>query len=280
MLSKILIVCLLVIFTCTAYAQKKPFSAKAVEEKLAKITDSLYCSMFETTNEEYKLFMSDIAENHPDIYTKCLVDSAQWNTVMSYGEPMIIHYHSHPGFGKHPLVNISFDAALEYCKWLTVKYNESSKKKFKKVEFVLPSEREWVFAAQGGKANYRYPLGNNSLRRKTGEYLYNFKRFSETFVVSDSLGNPVFNEVEAGQYYSSLYRDMVFYTANVRSFWPNSFNLFNMSGNVAEMINVNGQAMGGSWNSFGGEITTTSKKKYDEPSPEVGFRIFMKIIER
>lgn len=53
-----------------------------------------------------------------------------------------------------------------------------------------------------------------------------------------------------------------------------------MAGNAAEMISDRNVAMGGSWNSYGGEVTTTSMKQYDGPSSELGFRVFMKVMEK
>ncbi len=45
-----------------------------------------------------------------------------------------------------------------------------------------------------------------------------------------------------------------------------------MCGNVAEMIDSNGIAMGGSWNSTGYDVQVTSEFIYDAPNPFVGFR--------
>jgi formylglycine-generating enzyme required for sulfatase activity len=275
--------CLLAVFTFTLNAQKKAFSIKTIEEKMVKINDSLYCSRYETSNEEYKYFLNDLGTKDSAAYIKCLVDSTKWRTmkVFSYGEPMSSNYFRHPAFGLYPLVNITYDAAVEYCKWLTIVYNNTPKRKFKEVVYGLPSKEEWVFAAQGGRSGRRYPSGDYALVRKTGEYLYNFRRIDDRFITQDSLGKPVLDQTERNYWFASTgLRDMAFYTADVRSFWPNEFDLYNMSGNVAEMINIKGQAMGGGWNSYGGEITTTSVKIYNEPSPEIGFRVFMRIIER
>ena len=51
--------------------------------------------------------------------------------------------------------------------------------------------------------------------------------------------------------------DHYFLTAPVTSYSPNEFNLYNMSGNVAELT-ADGVAMGGHWNSTGYDIRITS----------------------
>jgi hypothetical protein len=51
-----------------------------------------------------------------------------------------------------------------------------------------------------------------------------------------------------------------------------------MSGNVAEMLNEKGIAKGGSYNSPGYDVRIESKMNYNDASPEVGFRVFMEVI--
>ena len=86
----------------------------------------------------------------------------------------------------------------------------------------------------------------------------------------------LFNDIHAAEFPP----EKTFYTMPVKSFEPNGIGLYNVCGNVAEMTVSAGYAMGGSWNSYGGEIYPTSIKQYTYPSAEVGFRVFMKIVEQ
>ena len=59
----------------------------------------------------------------------------------------------------------------------------------------------------------------------------------------------------------------------VYSHHPSNLGLFNMCGNVAEMVYENGIAYGGSFLDPGYDIRIDSEKLYDAPSPLIGFRV-------
>lgn len=99
------------------------------------------------------------------------------------------------GMGKHPVVQVSLFDAKAYCKW-----------KGKK----LPTEAQWEYAARGGLQNKTYPWGNEPINHEKANYWQ---------------GNfPLKNENKDG--YVN--------TAPVRSFPPNMYGLYDMSGNVWE----------------------------------------------
>ena len=272
----------IVIFLSFKITGQQIIAAKEIQQNMTMVNDSLYVGKYEISNFDYRKFLNYTQKYHPDLSNKYAIDSLKWLQVMSYCEPLeplSKYYHRHPTFNNYPVVNIPYEGATAYCDWLAEQYNNDSRRKFKKVKFTLPTEREWVIAAQGGKKEIIYPWGGNYLRNKQGMFMCNFKHVGDGFVVSDSLGNPVFDYKELEKNKSEL-GERAFYTASVDSFWPNSIGLYNMSGNVAEMTIQKGLTKGGSWNSYGGEITIQYKKFFYEPSPEVGFRIFMKVIER
>lgn len=70
-------------------------------------------------------------------------------------------------------------------------------------------------------------------------------------------------------------------TAPVQSYFPNAFGIYNMSGNVSEMVIDSPVNKGGSWNDSPEFLTITRQQKLDKvPSPTVGFRVFMEVIEK
>ena len=63
--------------------------------------------------------------------------------------------------------------------------------------------------------------------------------------------------------------------------WPNDFGLYNMSGNVAEMLSEKGITKGRSWMSTKENIEINARNKYDGVAlPFIGFRYFAEIIEK
>jgi formylglycine-generating enzyme required for sulfatase activity len=74
--------------------------------------------------------------------------------------------------------------------------------------------------------------------------------------------------------YSNDYSDV---TAPVKSYWPNAFGVYNLNGNVAEMIAEKGIALGGSWRDTGYDVRSSSETTYKEPSPSIGFRMVLTV---
>jgi formylglycine-generating enzyme required for sulfatase activity len=68
-------------------------------------------------------------------------------------------------------------------------------------------------------------------------------------------------------------------TAPVNSYWPNKFGLYNVCGNVAEMVSEKGISRGGGWKNAGGDVKIESKRNYTKSATDLGFRYFMEIIE-
>jgi len=276
MLSKFLLSSGLFLFigTLTSFNIEQPSSpiAKSIQQAMAKVNDSLYVCKYEVSNLDYRNFLGYLKTTDTALAEKYKVDSTKWLTELRYQEPMANYYHLHPAYNNYPVVCISYEAALAYCDWLTEQYNADPKRKFNKVKFFLPSEEQWSNVANGGNKNKMYPWGNYYLRNKNGEFLCNFKRLGDQSITFNKESKqyevvPEFEAMSGGL------------TTSVSSFdAAGPYGIHNMSGNVAEMVSEKWNAKGGSYNSPGYDVRIESKMNYTEASPEVGFRVFMKVI--
>lgn len=251
-----LILCL---FCVNTFAQ-----LREIVKNLEKVNEQLYASNTEVSNKQYADFLEALRDAH-DTQTLAIsqIDSTQWRTKESYNEPYVSYYHQHKAYENYPVVNISYNAALAYCNWLTKQYEQSSHKKYKKVIFRLPSEKEWEIAAQAGNNQAVYPWKENTFVNSKGQILANFKRGN-----GDTTGVAAF------------LNDNADVTAPVKSYWPNAFGLYNMAGNVAEMTASNNIVKGGSWKNTAENLIITNAQKYDgSPKANIGFRCFMQILE-
>ena len=132
----------------------------------------------------------------------------------SYNEPMHNDYLWHQAYSQYPVVGVNWHQAKAFCAWRTLYKNSYIKKKKKGNlinSFRLPTEAEWEYSARGGLESASYPWGGPYAKNDRGCFLANFKP-------------------NRGDYAA----DQALYTVEAKSYEPNGYNLYNMSGNVAE----------------------------------------------
>lgn len=234
-------------------------NTKEIEKNLAKLDSKTFIGKYEVSNAEYNQFLSNLLRSRQDdFYNLNLYDSTHWakKFTNAFNEPMVNNYHWHPAFSTYPIVNITYEAAINYCAWLTSQYNSQRKRAYTQVLFRLPTEEEWKLAATSGNPKNNSCFENGSVTNDKKCYLANLK-------------------VKEGDFFS----DGSFYTASIDTYAPNKYGLYNTIGNVAEMINKKGVALGGSWYHTYEESVFTKTQKYTGPDPGIGFRIVMEVIQ-
>lgn len=212
-----------------------------------------------------------------------------------------------PSFVKYPAVEMSFEAANAYCEWLTFQYNNQENRNYKKVKFRLPTKQEWSVAALGYKNFTSWNLEENTIRawdenawsdksgtKKNEKYIKEYNvgeanilypwwypniKFSQTVVNAKGCYLANIKAPEEISCAAGFKGDGYTLMSGVGSYFGNGMGLYDVVGNVAEMINLEGIAMGGSWNHPAEESTIKSTLKYEVSDITVGFRLFMEVIE-
>lgn len=161
----------------------------------------------DTRNKRSKHVKTESVEVYPDT-TVWIKDFAY-----SYNEPMHNDYFWHQAYGEYPVVGVTWQQAKAFCSWRTLYKNAYQKQKGRQFinSFRLPTEAEWEYAARGGLESATFPWGGPYAKNDRGCFLANFKP-------------------QRGDYAA----DGALYTVEAESYDPNGFNLYNMSGNVAE----------------------------------------------
>ncbi len=204
---------------------------------------------------------------------------------------------------EHPVIHVSWYDAITYCNWLSQKqglipvYVEDTNRVITINDaangYRLPTEAEWEYAAGNGTKHTKYSWGNNEPFGKHSGNVgdESFKReWDAQFKPVNHLGaGDIFVGFDSGYFLSSP----------VGSFNPNTFGLYDMTGNVWEWcydwydadsyrnaieINQTGATSGlfrvlrgGSW--YGGALSCrVSNRSSNAPTDRddyVGFRVIL-----
>lgn len=209
-----------------------------------QVGGNLYGCETEVTNSQYKKFLNELAAGNPQKHAACVVDTGVWRKYPFGDSVLSRHYWQHAAFQPYPVVGISWQAANEYCNWLS--------SKTEKYQFRLPTKQEWqLLVAKPDSRGFDFccPNGYDSVVKM---YCFNF------WVVNEAADSA---------------RDGGYFAVRADAYWPNSYGIYNLHGNVAEMTSDSTVCKGGGWNDTFDGCSMFSNKSYVLPSAEVGFRV-------
>jgi formylglycine-generating enzyme required for sulfatase activity len=289
---------------------------KEIDRSLRRIRGNLFAYDREITNSLYNLFMSYLEEHdQAELVEQCKYDLSGYDeksrafyenyTAVFVGPVNKKDTTTERDYSLFPAVNISHGAAVVFCQWLTEQYNTNpGKKKFKKIKFKLPSLKEWQIAALGYDEFQSWNLDENKVEvvvpsdtlaesgkgKKTvvpvgPDFLYPWwnhyhYRNRPAGVQNCFLGNFKVTEVSKPCGRVALPNHDGWSRMSITtSYFPNGMGLYDVVGNVAEMIDEKGKACGGSWNDPPQASTIRSVRSYKRPDASIGFRIFMEVVE-
>lgn len=267
---------------------------------------AFYIKNSEVTNFEYRTFLNDLlVQGQYDNYLLAKPVSGGWKAA---GIPAFEDkYFDNPAYNDFPVVNITRNAAILYCAWLTNEVSNALKNKEIKwsgfsnseklvTDFRIPTSQEWIYAARGGDSTaLKYPWGRyvpDSVQNARGCFLCNFNYDASKDYFKGKAICPGFGKLKQGGYHQPVITTAgmaidTLLTAPVYSYNPNKTGQYCMMGNVSEMVTVYDfsthlfspvRAMGGNWNSPVSDILIESPEQYvgvEAASPYIGFRPVM-----
>ncbi|HRG00463.1 MAG TPA: SUMF1/EgtB/PvdO family nonheme iron enzyme [Bacteroidia bacterium] len=257
---------------------------------------SFYMETTEVNNLEYRTFLADLLiQNRTADYLLAKPNQEAWVTKFpwSFNEPMRDMYFWHPAYDEYPVVNVSRRGAEMYCEWLTTETNNYLKANNKPLinDLRIPVDIEWAYAASNKLNKVKYATGHEQLRDSKGKYEMNYMCYSKEQCRYDSVINlyvpKIAKRTLAEETHQAIIDDGAFHTAYTRSYTSNSYGLYCMAGNVAEMVynfdlkskKIKGKGTkGGSWFSCDYYLEIDAGDEYpneEGPSPLIGFRPVM-----
>ncbi|MBS1640965.1 MAG: SUMF1/EgtB/PvdO family nonheme iron enzyme [Bacteroidetes bacterium] len=223
------------------------------------IKEGLYMDNYEVSNMAWQEFIAWVQKYDEDTakYKQLQPDATVWYALKVDAERYVNSYFSSNAFASYPVVGISYEQAKAFCEWRTERVNEILQKTpgsaFKRVEYRLPTESEWEFAAAGKLDTTKYPYGSEQTKQKLKNKDV-VRMFNCVYPEKDSLDDSQ----------SSI--------MPVNFGKPNQYGMYNMIGNAAEMVTEKGLAKGGFYDLPLEYCKIKEQSAYKFPNRYLGFR--------
>ena len=257
---------IILIFLLSFIAPKSEYSKKLkTPPGTVKLNDNLFFDKTEIGNVDWRIYEEWLRNNSNNsiVVLQNIPDSTVWITDNTTSSPYTNYYYRHPSFNNYPVVGVSYEQAIAFCKWRSDRVNELLAKDpkqnpfpSKKYRYRLPTVEEWEGAAENlDSTNIPRILRNKGTNKL--KYLANFYD---------------------GKTAANL-KDAMVYTAAVDSYKPNKFGVVNMIGNVSEMTATKGIAKGGNFLLPLDDCTIKGEQHYTKAAAWLGFRCVCEIVK-
>ncbi len=175
------------------------------------ITKPFYLGKYEVTVEQFRSFVEATGYTTDAEKGTGFQGAFGWNRDKMEFKMNETYSWRNTGFAQanaHPVVNVSWNDAMEFCKWLSLKEGKTCR---------LPTEAEWEYACRA-RTTTRYSHGDDA------------EGLAKVGNVADAAFEVQFPELK-GLIKAS---DGYVYTSPAGSFLPNPFGLYDMHGSVWE----------------------------------------------
>lgn len=231
MLKRLLI--LAIIFGCFSFYFKRYKNPPGT----VKIYEGFYADETEVSNFSWLEFEYEIKRRYGTFSKEHLAVIPDTTVWLKYpaGDILAQNYYRSIAYRDYPVVGISYEQALMFCKWRTIRVKQFYALGYReelKINYRLPKESEWEFLAinSNNKNSFKKPFTNDSLKRM-----------------------PIMPEYT----YSGS---------------PNLFKIYNLIGNVAELVEEKSVAKGGSFLNSLEESLPGKRQEYKNPEACLGLR--------
>lgn len=218
-----------------------------------------YMSATEVTNGQYREFLEVLRAAGDTARLKAASpDSSQWDRPIP-NEAFKNKYFQSKQYAGYPVVCVSKRGAYLYCEWLTGKIRKNGRN----LRVTLPTEEQWEYAAQGGDSAAIYPWKGTAIKLTSGKYKGAY--MANFYSVTEPDHAPVD---------TTKFNPKADITTPAESYAPNGYGLYNMAGNVAEMISDHDYAKGGSYLSPKEKVRIDAHNQFTPATGDctVGFR--------
>jgi formylglycine-generating enzyme required for sulfatase activity len=225
---------------------------------VVKINDTLYAGISEVTLYQWKqfLFESQKGSSMNKADRKYVQkDSLYWKSIFKRFGGISSVYFLSPAYNMCPVVGISYEEAVAFCEWATLKARSKFKNGYQ-YTYRLPSESEWEQIA--------------SCDNKADKNRKNFIRIYNTSdkIISESDLSRGFNS-------KSYCCNEEFRLLSIYDSQKNGSGLIHVEGNVSEMVQEKNISKGGSYKQTLFECNLLNKHHYSEPELGLGFRYIL-----
>ena len=212
---------------------------------------SFYLDQTEIANIHWLEYLFYIQRDSSEaFYLSALPYTTVWEKELAYNTPYVSNYLRYPGFRYYPVVGVSWNQAVDYCRWRTEAVNKQKAIEYYGEDYIdgdippvesgvylpefrLPTEAEWEYAAYGQVGNQF--LDENQTQRR----LYPWDGRTIRSSKSGSVGKFQANFKRGRGDYAGIagaLNDAGFVTTSIYEYAPNDFGLYNMAGNVNEWV--------------------------------------------